>query len=113
MIIQMAQTKTKKPRHRTYAKNRPRSRVAKRLQEGDGIYFLKLVMVVLLGTLWFKFASPLSWQGIPFAAFPFGALVGFICIKLLEKDQTDRKIWFAVLVMVTILSYFVPAGIVI
>ncbi len=30
-----------------------------------------------------------------------------------EKDPYDRKIWFAVLVVVTIISYFVPAGIVI
>lgn len=110
----MAQTQTKKPRHRTYAKNRPRIvRPRQRITEADGVYFLKLVIVVLLSTLWLKFAVPLSWQGIPLAAFPLGALVTAIGIKLFEKDTYDRKIWFAVLVMVTIISYFVPAGIVI
>lgn len=110
----MTQAKTKKPRHRTYAKNRPRlKKPGKQVFEADGVYFLKLVIVVLLSTLWLKFAAPMSWQGIPLAAFPLGALITVIGIKLFEKDPYDRKIWFAVLVMVTIISYFVPAGIVI
>lgn len=109
----MAQANTKKPRTRTHARNRPRRKVVQKLTETDGIYFLKLVIVVLLSTLWLKFVTPVSWAGIPLAAFPVGALIAVIGIKLLEKDRYDRKIWFAVLVMVTILSYFVPAGIVI
>lgn len=109
----MAQAKTKKQRHRTYARNRPRRRVVQRVSEGDSVYFLKLVVIVILGTLWLKFATPLNWNGIPFAAFPLGAVIGLIGIKLFEKDQTDRKIWFAVLIMVMIISYFVPAGVVI
>lgn len=113
MIEKMSETKTKKPRHRTYAKNRPRTQVVKKLQEGDGVYFFKLVIVVLLSTLWLKFALPMSWQGIPLAAFPLGALIAIVGIKLFENDPYDRKIWFAVLVVVTIISYFVPAGIVI
>lgn len=111
----MAQTKTKKTRHRsrTYARNRPRRNYKERIAEADGVYFLKLVIVVILSTLWLKLATPMSWNGIPLGGFPIGALVTIIAIRLLEKDQTDRKIWFAVLVMVTILSYFVPAGIII
>lgn len=109
----MTETKIKKARHRTYARNRPRRRITERVTEGDSVYFLKLVIVVVLGTFWLKFAAPLSWNGIPFAAFPLGALIGLLGIKLLEKDQMDRKIWFAVLLVVMIISYFVPAGIVI
>lgn len=112
-IIPMATAKTKKPRHRTYARNRPRRKYEKLLAEADGIYFLKLVVVVLLSTLWLKLATPLNWHGIPLGGFPIGAMVTLVSIRLLEKDPYDRKIWFAVLVLVTILSYFVPAGIVI
>ncbi|MDB5176366.1 MAG: rane protein of unknown function [Candidatus Saccharibacteria bacterium] len=111
----MALTQTaKKPRHRTYARNRAGTKkVQKRLAEADGVYFLKLVLVVLLSTLWLKLATPLNWHGIPLGGFPVGAMVTLITIKLFERDQYDRKIWFAVLTIVTILSYFVPAGIVI
>ena len=110
----MSQTQTRKIRHRTYGRNRARKgAVSQHLSEGDGVYFLKLVLVVLLGTLWLKLAIPMEWNGIPIAAFPFGALVALVAIRLFEKNQYDRKIWFAVLIIVTILSYFVPAGIVI
>lgn len=109
----MSQTQTRKIRHRTYARNRKRSAVSQHLTEGDGVYFLKLVVVVLLGTLWLKLAVPMEWSGIPVAAFPLGALLALVAIRLFEKNQYDRKIWFAVLVIVTILSYFIPAGIVI
>lgn len=113
----MAQkTKTSKrttTRSRTYARNRAASaRVAQVVSESDGTYFLKLIAIVILGTLWIKLQSPISWQGIPFGGFPLGLLVGLVLIKFAEKSQTDRKIWYAVLIVVAIISYFVPAGIV-
>jgi hypothetical protein len=114
-IMEKMVSNTKKPRPRTYARNRAvvsrRGRLL--LSEPDGVYFFKLVLVVLLSTLWIKLATPLSWQGIPIAAFPLGALIVLVAIRLLEKNPLDRKIWFAVLLVVTIISYFVPAGIVI
>ena len=109
----MPETKTRKQRHRTYARNRPRRRSIANFHESDGVYFLKLVVIVLLGTLWLKFTTPLSWGGIPFAAFPLGALIAFTAIKLYEKNLYDRKIWYAVLLVIMIISYFVPAGVVI
>lgn len=109
----MAQTNIRKQRHRTYARNRPRRRSDISLHEGDGVYFLKLVVVVILGTFWLKFATPLTWNNIPLAAFPLGGLIAVTVIKLFEKNQLDRKIWYAVLLVVMIISYFMPAGIVI
>ena len=107
------QTLAKKPRPRTYARNRSTAvRASSALVESDSTYFLKLVIVVILGTFWLKFAQPLSWQGIPFGGLPIGAIIGLIGIKLFEKNQFDRKIWYAVLIVVTIICYFVPAGIV-
>jgi len=83
------------------------------LFESDSTYLLKLVVVVILGTLWLKFSTPLVWLGIPLNALPLGLLAGIIAIKLFEKHQSDRKIWYAVLVVIGIVSYFVPAGIVV
>lgn len=109
----MPSKQTRKPRHRTYARNRATAAVKRQVIESDGTYFLKLIIVVILGTLWIKLAQPLSWNGIPFGGFPIGTVLGLAGISLLEKDQSNRKIWYAVLIIVTIVSYFVPAGIVI
>jgi Flp pilus assembly protein TadB len=81
--------------------------------EADSTYLLKLVLYVLLGTFWLKLASPILWLGMPIGAIPFGLLLGLVLVRWFEKYQTDRKIWYAILVVVTILGYFVPAGIVI
>jgi len=89
------------------------SRSTDRVLETDGTYFLKLVVFVLLGTLWLKFQQPLEWLGIPIHGIPVGMLVGLVFVKQFEKMQSDRKIWYAILVVVTIICYFVPAGIVI
>jgi multisubunit Na+/H+ antiporter MnhE subunit len=101
----MAKAKTKKkPFHRQYRE---------RLVEADGVYFLKLIIVVLLSTFWIKLASPLEWNSLHFGGFPFGALFSLVGVRLYERNQLDRKIWFAVIVIVMILSYFAPAGIVV
>lgn len=84
-----------------------------RVFESDSTYFLKLVVFILLGTLWLKFAEPITWGGIHFTGLPLGLILGIIGIYKFEKYQEDRKIWYAVLVVVTIICYFVPAGIVI
>ena len=84
-----------------------------RLFESDSTYFLKLVIVFLLGTLWLKFHDPLLWSGVTFTAFPLGLCIGLLGVRYFEKHQSDRKIWYAVLLFVTVVSYFGPAGIVV
>ena len=108
----MTRTKTKKPRTKRSV-SKATSAIRTQIVESDSTYFLKLVIVVLLGTLWIKLQTPVSWQGVPFGGFPLGAVLGMIGIHLWEKDQTDRKIWYAVLIIVTIICYFMPAGILI
>jgi len=84
-----------------------------RSYETDGTYFLKLVVFVLLGTLWLKFKIPMTWLGIPLNGIPLGLFIGLILVSMAEKHQSDRKIWYAAMLIVTIICYFVPAGIVI
>lgn len=110
----MIMSMVKKKKQTKQSKKRPARIVyRKRITEADGTYFLKLVVVVILSTLWLKFVTPMTWNDIPFGAFPMGALIALVGIRLYEKDAIDRKIWYAVIVIVTILSYFVPAGIVV
>lgn len=108
--------KIKQKRPRTYARNRGATvsrRGYEKIFESDGTYFLKLVVCVLLGTLWLKFAHPISWMNVPLGGIPLGLLVGLVLVNRFEKYQSDRKIWYAILLVVTIICYFMPAGIVI
>lgn len=75
------------------------------------MYLLKLVIVVILGTVWLRFMHTLYFGNMPIGALPIGAIIGLIGIRLLEKDATDRKIWYAVLILVTVISYFFPTSI--
>lgn len=102
-------------RPRTYARNRATAvsrRGYEKIFESDSTYFLKLVVFVLLGTLWLKFQQPVSWLGLPLGGVPVGFLVGLLLVNKFEKYQSDRKIWYAILVIITIICYFVPAGVV-
>lgn len=89
------------------------TRFHERVFESDSTYFLKLVVIVLLGTLWLKFAEPFMLGGFQFTAIPLGIILGFLIVRAFEHHQEDRKIWYAVLLIVGVISYFVPAGIVI
>lgn len=81
-------------------------------KEPDSIYFLKLVLYIVLGTLWIKFAQPLVIGDFLLHGFPFGLIVGLLFASH-DHFQIDRKIEYAILIIVAILSFFVPAGIVI
>lgn len=101
-------------KQRTYARNRAFSRKGnEKVYESDGKYILKLVLCIVLGTIWLKFQSPLSVGGLVFNGIPVGLLFGLLIVNRLEKFQYDRKIWYAILIVVTIVSYFLPSGILI
>ena len=106
----MAQTKTKKKIKRSLPQT---TSVREKVFESDSTYLLKLVVFVLLGTLWLKFQDQVSWMGFPIHGIPVGLLLGLLLVHQFEKHQSDRKIWYAILIVVTIICYFVPAGIVI
>ena len=110
-------TDKKQKRPRTYGRNRVKAaevsrRGYEKVFETDGTYFLKLVVFVLLGTLWLKFGTPITIGSMPLNGIPLGLLVGLVLVSQFEKYQSDRKIWYAILLVVTIICYFVPAGIV-
>ena len=69
-------------------------------------------MVTLAGLFWIRLNDPLLVGAIPLGAFPAGALVALVLIRWLEKAQFNRKILYAVLVVVTIIGFFMNAGIV-
>lgn len=84
----------------------------KTLPEKDSTYFLKLVIYIILGTLWLKFATPIEIGGFLLNGLPLGLFIGVV-FAAHDHFQVDRKIEYAILIVMTIISYFLPAGIVI
>lgn len=79
--------------------------------EPDSLYFLKLVLYVLLGSFWLKFSTPLQIGDFALYAFPVGLLFGLLFASH-EHFQIDRKVEYAILLVMTIISLFLPVGII-
>ena len=81
-------------------------------QGSDATYFLKIVLYIILGSFWIKFSSPFYIGSFVVNGFPLGLLTGLVFASH-DHFQVDRKIEYAILVIVTIVTFFLPAGIVI
>lgn len=84
----MAKTKTKRPS-----------------SELDGVYLLKLLLYVLLGSMWLKLSNGESIS----IGLPIGFIVGLI-FSSHEHFQIDRKIEYAALLVAMLFGYFAPYG---
>jgi hypothetical protein len=73
--------------------------------ELDGVYLLKLLLYVLLGSMWLKLSSG-SGLNVPI---PAGFIIGLI-FSSHEHFQIDRKIEYAVLIVAMLFGYFAPYG---
>jgi hypothetical protein len=101
------------PRTKQTARKKTTPRKPKQtLTESDGEYLLKLVISILFGTFWLKFKEPLMIGDIHVLAIPVGLFVGLLLVHRFEKYQSDRKIWYAVIIIVGIICANAPAGIV-
>lgn len=75
-------------------------------QQTDGLYLFKLVIFLLLGSIWIKVTDGTNLQ-IPI---PVGFVLGLL-FAVREHVQSDRKIQYAVLVLAMFFGYFAPYGI--
>lgn len=80
--------------------------------ESDSTYFLKLVLYVILSTVWIKFHTPLTVGDFVLSGIPIGLFIGLMFASH-DHFQVDRKIEYAILVVMTVVSFFLPAGFVI
>jgi len=94
----MPKTKSKKRAART-------KDVANTALSFDGVYLLKLVLYLLVGSLWVKVTSA-GHVNIPI---PIGLLIGLI-FTTHEHFQIDRKIEYAVLIIAMLFGFFAPYG---
>ncbi len=84
---------------------KPNSKQTK-TDEPDVIYFLKLVVYLIIGSLWIKFDNGVNAQ-IPI---PLGFLVGLVLASH-DHIQMDRKIGYAVLLVAMLIGFWAPFGI--
>ena len=108
-----------KQKSRTYARNRLKSseffsrRGYERIYENDSTFFLKLVVFVVLSAFWLRLKEPIEVGVLVVQAVPIGLLIALLLVLKLEKYQFNRKIWYATLILMAILTSFTPVGVLI
>ncbi len=75
-------------------------------QEQDSTYFLKLVLYIVLGAFWIRLPQP--YYG--FNAIPVGFFIGLIFASH-DHFAIDRKIEYAVLIVVALFTYLAAGAI--
>lgn len=75
----------------------------RKADEKDSVYFLKLVLYFLLGAFWVR----LELGGGRLLSLPIGLVAGLL-FATHEHFATDRKIEYAVLLIATALSAYIP-----
>ncbi|HVI69493.1 MAG TPA: hypothetical protein VM581_03475 [Magnetospirillaceae bacterium] len=88
-----------------------KTKIKQQSGERDSAYFLKLVLYVVLGSFWLKFSQPIPIGDFLIHGFPLGLVIGLLFASH-DHFQIDRKIEYALLVLMTIITFFLPAGIV-
>lgn len=92
-------TKTSK----TVTKHAPKRQKAP--QDLDSVFFLKLVLYMILGSMWVK-VTHADTLSLPL---PVGLAIGLFFTSH-EHFQIDRKIEYAVLLVAMLVGYFAPFG---
>ncbi|HET8689877.1 MAG TPA: hypothetical protein VFL81_00335 [Candidatus Saccharimonadales bacterium] len=80
--------------------------------EADGTFLLKIVLYVILGSFWLKFMHPMTIGSFDLKGLPVGLVLGLIFASQ-DHFQVDRKLEYVILIVMTVLTFFVPAGIVV
>lgn len=83
--------------------------MAKKQKESDSLFFLKILMFFILGTVWLRFDT-VDFLGL--SAVPIGLPVG-IMFASHDHFMIDRKIEYTILLVSTVISFFLPIGLVI
>lgn len=74
--------------------------------ELDSVYVLKLVMYIIVGSLWVRFKVQSGQYDIPV---PIGLLIGLL-FAWHEHFQIDRKIEYAILLVAMVVGFWSGIG---
>ncbi|MGH7141978.1 MAG: hypothetical protein ACREF5_00650 [Candidatus Saccharimonadales bacterium] len=97
----MAKTKRKVFKKKTLVKIRSRS------QELDSFYALKIIIYLIIGTLWIRLVNPSGTVQIPL---PVGLIVGIFFV-MRDHFKIDRKIEYAVLLVAMFVGFWSQVGV--
>jgi hypothetical protein len=75
-------------------------------KESDSAYMLKLVMYLLIGSLWIKITYTDGGQ-LPL---PVGFVIGLF-FAMHDHFQIDRKIEYALLLVAMLIGFWLPVGV--
>lgn len=78
----------------------------RRTNESDSAYFLKIVLYLILGSLWVKVSDGATFQ-VPI---PLGLIFGLVLTSH-DHFKIDRKIEYAVLLVASFVGFWAPIGI--
>lgn len=92
--------------------NAKKKKLTKVQAESDGTFLLKIAIYLVLGAFWIRLADPISLGSLTFHGVPIGLGLGLL-IASHDHFKIDRKIEYVVLLISTLLSLFMPTGIII
>lgn len=78
-------------------------------KESDGLYFLKIVLYLVIGSQWIRFTDLDYTNQLPI---PFGLMIGFLFTRH-EHFQIDKKIEYAILLIACFVGFWTQTGLVI
>lgn len=93
-----------KQKRKTVKKRSSMSAAEAALDRYEGVFALKLVLYLILGSMWLKVSS--GQTTIPL---PVGLIVGMIFLSH-EHFRLDRKIGYAVLLVAAFMGFLAPFG---
>ena len=86
-------------------KQTPKKKTTSAVDNFDGVYLFKMVLYLLLGSMWLKITK----GGDMSVPIPIGLIIGLI-FTTHEHFQIDRKIEYAVMLVAMLFGYFAPYG---
>lgn len=83
-----------------------KSKTKKQTQELDSVFFFKIVLYLVLGSLWVRLVDPSLTTQIPV---PVGLIIGLI-FSTHEHFRIDKKIELSVLLVASLIGFWVQTG---
>lgn len=83
-----------------------KTKVKKQKQELDSVFFLKIIMYMVLGSLWIRLVDPGLTEQVPV---PVGLLLGLVFVSH-DHFRIDRKIEMTVLLVSALVGFWVQTG---